>query len=122
MMVLGVGICLNNALAVFRGLYLRGGEFVRTPKSGSTAKSAVRGHYAAVQSHLWMIELALGVYALWTFYQYLHAGRYVFSVFLLLYGMGFLAMGWLSRPRLRNDRPAATQECQPIDLAAPRPT
>ena len=36
MLLLGTGLSINNALAVIRGLYVRGGEFVRTPKSGST--------------------------------------------------------------------------------------
>jgi cellulose synthase/poly-beta-1,6-N-acetylglucosamine synthase-like glycosyltransferase len=51
LMSLGVGVCLNNAKAVFEGLWSafwkkgRDSEFVRTPKYGVTGKN--RQHYAA---------------------------------------------------------------------------
>jgi cellulose synthase/poly-beta-1,6-N-acetylglucosamine synthase-like glycosyltransferase len=99
MFALGIGICLNNTIAVIRGLYLRGGEFVRTPKSGSTARSRQAGRYIVGTGQIWLIELLLGGYSLWTFQQYFQNDRYFFSLFLLLYGFGFLWMGWLSRPR-----------------------
>jgi len=99
MIVLGVGICLNNSVAVIRGLYLRGGEFVRTPKSGSTMRTRAASSYAAVNERLWMIELLLGAYSFLTFQEYVATDRYFFSVFLLLYGLGFTWMGWLSRPQ-----------------------
>ena len=102
MLILGVGICLNNALAVVRGLYLRGGEFVRTPKSGSTLQQRSRSRYVVGQGQVWLVELALGVYSLWTFQHYVASDRYFFSIFLLLYGVGFLCMGWLSRPERRG--------------------
>ena len=116
MLILGVGICVNNSIAVIRGLYLKGGEFVRTPKSGSTAGKRAMGHYQVAQQQLWILEIVLGVYSLWTFKQYLDSNRYFFSIFLLLYGLGFLWMGVLSRPvRLlrRRDEPAADSNASP---------
>lgn len=98
MMVMGVGICLNNAIAVIRGLYLRGGEFVRTPKSGSTAQQKTVSRYRAVQDNLWLFELALGVFSAWTWVVYLSLNCRVYSIFILIYALGFLAMGWASRP------------------------
>ncbi|HNO77672.1 MAG TPA: glycosyltransferase [Phycisphaerae bacterium] len=116
MLILGVGICVNNSIAVIRGLYLKGGEFVRTPKSGSTAGKRAMGHYQVAQQQLWILEIVLGVYSLWTFKQYLDCNRYFFSIFLLLYGLGFLWMGVLSRPvRLlrRRDEQAADSNASP---------
>jgi len=114
MLLLGVGICVNNAFAVVRGLYLQGGEFVRTPKSGSVAGQRAEGHYRVTQGQLWLVELFLGVYSLWTFKQYLDSSRYFFSIFLLLYGLGFLWMGILSRPqRAKVKAPAEPVEVSP---------
>lgn len=98
-LLLGVGICVNNAIAVVRGLYLKGGEFVRTPKSGSVEGRRVTSNYKVAQQQLWLIEIGLGLYSLWNFKNYLDSNRYFFSVFLLLYGVGFLWMGIQSRPR-----------------------
>lgn len=142
MVALGTGLCLNNALAVLRGLRLRGGEFVRTPKSGSLDRrprtldtpgplpldtlgpaeprvSRVRGpsltraaprglacqgsrgtrSYAPMQTHLWWLELLLGMYTGWSFWRYADSSRWAFSMFLLIYAVGFLVIGWASRPR-----------------------
>ncbi len=99
MMALGCGMCVNNALAVVRGLTTRGGEFVRTPKSGSEIKHAVRSTYAPVQTHMWVIELALGIYSMATFFVYVTGELWPVSVFLLIYGLGFLALAWMSMPR-----------------------
>jgi len=104
MMILGVGICLNNAIAVIRGLYLRGGEFVRTPKSGSIGGRSPASRYRAVRNQLWMIELGLGVFSAWTWVVYVSYGCRVYSIFILLYAVGFLAMGWSSRPWRRPRR------------------
>jgi hypothetical protein len=98
MMALGCGVCLNNALAVFRGLRLRGGEFVRTPKSGSMATLIRRGTYRPAQNAMWIAELVLGAYSLLSFVVYMMTPRWPVSVFLLLYGIGFLAVGWMSAP------------------------
>ncbi|HRX84747.1 MAG TPA: glycosyltransferase [Phycisphaerae bacterium] len=119
MLVLGVGICLSNTLAVIRGMYLRGGEFVRTPKSGSTAQRRTNSSYAAMNEKLWIAELGLGAYSLWTFQEYMASDSYFFSIFLLLYGIGFTWMGWLSRPQAH--KPAAVAVgTQDLDPAQPQ--
>ncbi|MFQ5494680.1 MAG: glycosyltransferase, partial [Phycisphaerae bacterium] len=100
MMILGCGMCLNNALAVIRGFYLHGGEFVRTPKSGSAGGEGKGSHYRLAQTHMWVGEIMLGVYSLLSFVIYFSATEHrAFSVFLLLYALGFLLIGWASRPR-----------------------
>lgn len=103
MMMLGCGLCVNNGLAVLRGLWLRGGEFIRTPKSGSVAGDINESTYQVAQNKMWIIELALGAYAAASFVVYLSGyGHRVFSVFLLLYAIGFGVVGWLSRPQQRR--------------------
>ncbi len=104
LMALGCGMCVNNSLAVIRGLFSRGGEFVRTPKSGSEQSASKKSSYAAVQSHLWIVELFLAVYSFVSFGFYVYMGQWPVSVFLLLYGAGFLCVGLTSRPRLRGRR------------------
>ena len=105
MMVLGCGMCVNNALAVVRGLCSHGGEFVRTPKSGNRQSGQRPGSYAPIQTHMWILEMVLGVYSLVSLAYYLFYLKWAVSVFLLLYGLGFLAVGWMSRPG-RTARPS----------------
>ncbi len=98
MLILGCGICVSNTLAVLAGLVRRGGEFVRTPKSGSAGRTAKASRYRAAATRLWIVELALGVYSLASFVVYVRGEHRVFSVFLLFYAIGFLLIGWMSRP------------------------
>ncbi|MBI3834764.1 MAG: glycosyltransferase [Planctomycetes bacterium] len=98
MLVLGCGMCVNNTIGVIRGMLLRGGEFVRTPKSGSAGKAKKSSSYGVVQNRMWLLELALGVYSLISFVLYFSEKEHAFSFFLLLYAIGFFAIGWLSKP------------------------
>jgi cellulose synthase/poly-beta-1,6-N-acetylglucosamine synthase-like glycosyltransferase len=98
MMILGCGLCVNNTLAVLRGLTLRGGEFIRTPKSGSVGVLSRQSSYNALHSKMWMIEIGLGLYSLASFIVYMTAEYRAFSVFLLLYAVGLCLAGWMSRP------------------------
>ncbi|MCL2330437.1 MAG: glycosyltransferase [Phycisphaerae bacterium] len=100
MMVLGTGLSINNAIAVLRGLYTRGGEFVRTPKSGSTQSLVSASRYKA-QKHkvMWFVEMLLGAYCLAIWAIYLFATHHVaISIFLGIYAFGYLTIGWISRP------------------------
>jgi cellulose synthase/poly-beta-1,6-N-acetylglucosamine synthase-like glycosyltransferase len=97
LVVLGLGLCVNNGLAVLTGLVQRGGEFVRTPKSGSVGQRR-ESSYRVVRSRLWLFELLL---AGWCFVQWLWflPTDGVGGLFLLLYAIGFFLMGWGSRPQ-----------------------
>jgi len=119
MVMLGCGMSANNAAAVVSGLLRRGGEFVRTPKSGSVSRPAGRGStrprtgsYTAAPNLLWVIELAMGLYCTVTLaaYAMTHAG--IVSVFLLMYAAGFLTVGWMSAPWSASGPPS--------DLCVPR--
>ncbi len=98
MMLLGCGMCVNNAVAVVRGLRSHGGEFVRTPKSGNEQTVKRPSSYAPIQTQLWIVELLLGVFSLVSLGYYLVYAKWAVSIFLLLYGLGFLTVGWMSRP------------------------
>lgn len=104
LVVLGLGLSVNNCVAVLTGLFQRGGEFVRTPKSGSTGQQS-GGTYASVRSNLWAVELVLGLFSLGQWLFFLREDRYVFGSFLLLYGVGLTLLGWESRPRATRQAP-----------------
>ena len=100
MMVLGTGLSINNGIAVVRGLFVRGGEFVRTPKSGSTQVSQLASRYKASKHRvMWFVEMLLGAYCLanWAINMFA-VHRIAFSVFLMIYSVAFLTIGWISRP------------------------
>ncbi|MBN1488405.1 MAG: glycosyltransferase [Phycisphaerae bacterium] len=109
LMMLGTGLCVNNMIAVFQGLFQRGGVFERTPKSGSTIKTATKSRYNPLHSRLWYIEMVLGAYCLAYWAIYFMAGRVAFSVFLAIYALGFLTVGWLSRPQAGPPRRLAAE-------------
>ena len=102
MLVLGCGLCVNNTLAVFRGLFSQGGEFVRTPKSGSVSASAKSSSYQVAENNLWIAEIGLGIYSLASFILYFGGEHRAFSFFLLIYAIGFCTVGWLSKPQGRR--------------------
>jgi cellulose synthase/poly-beta-1,6-N-acetylglucosamine synthase-like glycosyltransferase len=98
-LVLGTGLSINNAVAVIRGLYTRGGEFVRTPKSGTTMRDRLASRYRARKAAgLWFFEMLVGAYCLATWAIYMAVSRPVLSMFLAIYAVGFLCVGWMSRP------------------------
>jgi len=125
MLILGCGMCVNNTLGVLRGLIGWGGEFVRTPKSGSadstqaasasTARARIpsRTSYQVAINHTWIAEVVLGVYSLLSFLFYFNSSHRAFSIFLLLYSIGFLLIGWLSRPK-KPKRAGITVEVAPL--------
>ncbi len=97
MLVLGTGLCLNNAWAVWEGLRGRKSEFVRTPKSGSTGTQKKVGRYKADNNLvLGIAEILIGLYCVYTFVVYLQAHKYVFGFFIAAYAVGFISFGWLT--------------------------
>ena len=93
--LVGSGIALSNSKAVLEGLFSSGGEFVRTPKFGFHKKLGGVGKpnpYRHKLGLLPFLELALGLYCLYTFGLTLNLGaRSIWiSPFLLIYACGFL--------------------------------
>jgi hypothetical protein len=99
MLVLGCGMCVNNTIAVLRGLLSTGGEFVRTPKSGSMGREAKASSYKTLASNQWLLELGMGGYALVALVLNVLNIQRGIGAFLLLYTIGFFLTGWMSRPR-----------------------
>ena len=127
MIALGCGLCMNNALAVIRGAYLRGGEFVRTPKSGSSDARRRVSSYRVSESNMWIFEIVLGLYSLACFVIYWQPPyrHRAFSFFLLFYAVGFLLVGWWSRPRRMGEtsrvvEPSIQPAVSPIGTEAGR--
>lgn len=97
---LGLGLSLNNSISVLAGLVQRGGEFVRTPKSGSTGQGGRPITHNSIRTNLWIYELLLGALCLFQWAYFLRADRFVGGTFLLLYAIGLISLGWSSRPRI----------------------
>ncbi len=97
-LAVGIGMCVNNAAAVLRGLKERGGDFVRTPKHGIAAKgeSWIGSLYSGRRTLLPLIEIAYGsAFTAAVVYAVRH-GLWVSAVFLTLFASGFLYVGILS--------------------------
>jgi hypothetical protein len=109
MLILGCGMCINNSLAIVRGLFLRGGEFVRTPKSGSVTGGVRSSSYQAAFGRLWIAELVLGVYTAFTFVEYVASAHRVISFFMVIYAVGFLTTGLISMPRRKRFSSSAAE-------------
>jgi len=97
MLAMGMGLCLNNALAVLEAVWGYRTEFIRTPKSGSTAGQGRKGRYKADSSLiLGVVELLLGVYCFYTFGAYLKYQKFLFGFFIAAYAVGLFSFGWLT--------------------------
>ncbi len=97
LMMLGVGLCLNTSLACFSGLVRRGGEFVRTPKTGGAGGQG-RTRYRLGSSPIWLFELTASVYSGLAFGYFVSASHAVVGGFLAIFMIGFGIVGWQSRP------------------------
>ncbi len=120
LILLGTGISISNALAVLRGLFTRGGEFVRTPKSGSTQSSQQASRYKPRRHQsLWFVEMLVGAYSAANWAIYMTTGRWGFSIFLMVYAAAFLTIGWISRPEASTRRRLVwVEEPEPASAAA----
>lgn len=94
MLAMGSGLCINNAMAVIEAFRGHKTEFVRTPKSGSSATISQKGRYhLQAQALPALIETVLGTYCLYTFVIYLEKQKYVFGFFIAAYAFGLLVIG-----------------------------
>ncbi len=101
-LVIGVGLSVNNARAVFEGLGSRIGHWERTPKAGSEAGETL-APYASTTRLAGRTELLLAVYftALTAFAWATREYRAI--PFILLLVAGFAGVGWSSfRSSLRS--------------------
>ncbi|MBI2893428.1 MAG: glycosyltransferase [Deltaproteobacteria bacterium] len=88
MTVLGLGLMLSNTTAVLRGLAGRRGEFVRTPKGGSSSSYGPRADSLGAAELL--ASAACGGLAAWLLVR----GMPALAPFLVLYAAGLGTIGW----------------------------
>jgi cellulose synthase/poly-beta-1,6-N-acetylglucosamine synthase-like glycosyltransferase len=99
MMALGIGLSLNNAQAVLEGLFSRDAEFVRTAKHGITKKTdnwKKNRKYKASKNVATVLEVAFGLYFVFTIGLAAYTGAWMSIPFLVLFMVGFLYVGLLS--------------------------
>jgi cellulose synthase/poly-beta-1,6-N-acetylglucosamine synthase-like glycosyltransferase len=90
--LIGTGIALNNSRAVLEGLFLSGGNFIRTPKFGVQTRGQLRDKqwaYRLKVNLLPFLELALAIYALFALGNALTSRGIWISPFLFIYTCGF---------------------------------
>jgi cellulose synthase/poly-beta-1,6-N-acetylglucosamine synthase-like glycosyltransferase len=94
MIMLGTGLCLNNACAVIEAFTKKKTAFIRTPKSGSTDKKKLNGSYRSnAPLILCLAELILGFYAIYTSVLFIRHSSQIFGVFILSYAVGMTFFG-----------------------------
>ncbi|MEZ4255517.1 MAG: glycosyltransferase [Polyangiales bacterium] len=96
MMALGIGLSINNALAVLAGLFGNDLEFVRTPKHGVTTATAAgwkKKKYRAGKMFHCLFELGFGVYFVVTIGLAVLTGSWISIPFLVLFMVGYLYVG-----------------------------
>jgi cellulose synthase/poly-beta-1,6-N-acetylglucosamine synthase-like glycosyltransferase len=91
LMATGIGLSVNNTRAVLEGLFQSGGEFRRTPKTGtSDARTpAPRRAYAADRTMTILVEAALCLYLTGGLIEAALDGRYAAVPFLAIFAWGF---------------------------------
>lgn len=96
-MSLGIGLCVNQTIAVLEALLGRKTEFVRTPKHGIPGKleSWPGCKYRAAKSVTPLVEVALAACFLEAMISAFQHGRYLSMPFLALFLCGFAYVGAL---------------------------
>ncbi len=95
---IGIGLSINNAVAVWQGLVNKKSEFVRTPKYGikKSDETIINKKYKAKMGYLPFIELLFGIYFTITVIVSIQRGIYLTIPFLLIFQFGYLYMALLS--------------------------
>ncbi len=119
--LLGMGLCLNNSLAVWQALTNRPGPFLRTPKfSVEDRADSWRGSsYALALDPVVLGEAILALYALGGVFLAVAAGKWWSVPFLLLYAAGFglmVGMGVGQSLRWRGRGRRSTARFRAADL------
>jgi cellulose synthase/poly-beta-1,6-N-acetylglucosamine synthase-like glycosyltransferase len=99
MMALGIGLSVNNAHAVLEGLFSDDAEFVRTAKHGITDRKEnwkKKKRYKAGKNVATLLEVAFGLYFVFTIGLAVYTGSWASIPFLVLFMVGFLYVGMLS--------------------------
>jgi len=119
LLAVGIGLALNNSVAVIEGAIGQDSPFRRTPKynlSDANSHWVGRGYAPPADSRVWG-ELLLAGYALLTLWAAGQAGYWLLMPFISLYVVGFAWVGWQSlwerRVALHYTRRAAVRRSLP---------
>ncbi len=132
LMLLGTGIAVSNARAVFEALLRIDSGFVRTPKrnlTNASTRGASSGYRLPVDA-VFVMEAAIALYSAWGVTVYVQSGRYLIGPFLALYAASFgyvalLSMGERLRlsfsgaPTLVPEAVGSVRAASPVVTAAP---
>jgi cellulose synthase/poly-beta-1,6-N-acetylglucosamine synthase-like glycosyltransferase len=117
LLALGAGLAPHLTKAVWEGLHSMAGEFVRTPKKGTT-----EGRYRAA-ADLPMVEIALGLISAASIVAALETGHWFAAPFAMLFTFGygyvalFVAFEQLGRRRAQLARDAAASLPPPAPVS-----
>lgn len=91
-MSVGIGLSINQSLAVYDGLFRVGRDFVRTPKHGVTSNEEdwKTRKYRAARNLVPYLELSMVVYLLLTISVAVVNAHYLSLPFLLLFLIGYI--------------------------------
>lgn len=95
---LGIGLAINNSIAVFEALIGHESPFVRTPKHAITGRTGTwRGKsYFTKKTFSSICELALGSYLAWTAAWMIYEGFHAPAAFVSLFAFGNFYVGFTS--------------------------
>jgi len=109
LMLIGIGLAINNTKAVIEALLRLDSPFHRTPKKGEKRVSG----YKPIKDITALFEIIIGLYCLVSFQMFFFFSSIWVAPFLVLYAAGFLFIGTLSiihyrRPELIDTKIAST--------------
>jgi len=113
--MLGMGVCLNNSLAVWQGLRTRGGAFERTPKFRveHTHDRWWSSSYALPLDRVMAAELGLAAYALGAAWLVAGVSGWFSALFMVLYAASFATVVgvslWQHKSRFQRKHRAAAR-------------
>jgi cellulose synthase/poly-beta-1,6-N-acetylglucosamine synthase-like glycosyltransferase len=100
LVIVGFGLSLSTTIAVIEGLFSKGGAFIRTPKlnldNKRKQKQKIDHAYVAPLSSLVWIEIALGIYAMFTGIVLAHYIGWGIIPWMVIYMLGFFYIAGLN--------------------------
>ena len=100
LVIVGFGLSLSTSIAVLEGLFSKGGAFIRTPKLNLDNKRKQRQKidhaYASPLSSLVWVEIALGIYAMFTGIVLSHYIGWGIIPWMVIYMLGFFYIAGLN--------------------------
>lgn len=100
LVIVGFGLSLSTTIAVVEGMFSKGGAFIRTPKlnldNRRKQKQKIDHAYVAPLSSMVWIEIALGLYAMFTGVVLAHYIGWGIIPWMVIYTLGFFYIAGLN--------------------------